>query len=231
MAGRPRKRARRGTDAVAVGVAGAAAVVVAASAAGVVAALAPTPPPVAVAAATVPVAVPWVRSVPSQVTAPGTAAGSGSALAGGTGMAVPQPPRPTRTGLVVTPFVGIGESPVLTPRPAVCGGHVSPRQVPPGVVPGPGGTATVSWQAGARPEVLGYRVSAVSQTLRSGVQAAPRVQTAAEPADCAPVTLTFTGLTPGDAYVFWLEERTLDETTSVERLVQIGTSQPVVIAP
>jgi hypothetical protein len=30
--------------------------------------------------------------------------------------------------------------------------------------------------------------------------------------------------------VFWLEERTVDVTTSVERLVQIGTSQPVVIA-
>jgi hypothetical protein len=103
--------------------------------------------------------------------------------------------------------------------------------VPPGVVPGPGGTATVSWQAGARPEVRGYRVSAVSQTLRSGVQAAPRVRTAAQPAECGPVTVTFTGLRPGDAYVFWLEERTVDVTTSVERLVQIGTSQPVVIAP
>jgi hypothetical protein len=78
--------------------------------------------------------------------------------------------------------------------------------------------------------VLGYRVSAVSQTLRPGEQAATLQQTAAQPAACAPVTLAFTGLTPGDAYVFWLEERTLD-ATSVERLVQIGTSQPVVIEP
>ena len=82
-----------------------------------------------------------------------------------------------------------------------------------------------------RAEVLGYRVSAVSQTLRSGGQAAPPVRTVAQPADCGPVSLAFTGLTPGDAYVFWLEERTVDATTSVERLVQIGTSQPVVIGP
>ena len=88
----------------------------------------------------------------------------------------------------------------------------------------------MTWQAGDRDDVLGYRVSAVSQTLRTGEQAAPLRRTAAQPAACAPVTLTFAGLTPGDAYVFWLEERTVD-VTSVERLVQIGTSQPVVIGP
>ena len=238
MASRRTRRSRRRTDGVAAGIAGAAAVVLVASAAGLVVATTSAAPPVAVAAATarVPAAAPWTRSAPvvpptgAGPAAPAPVADSGSTAAAGPGMAVPQPPRPTRTGLVISPFVGVGHSPELTGRPAACGGHVTPRQVPPGVVPGPGGTATVTWQAGDRADVLGYRVSAVSQTLRPGEQAAPLQQDAAQPATCAPVTVTFTGLTPGDAYVFWLEERTLD-VASVERLVQIGTSQPVVIGP
>ena len=226
MATRRRKRVRRGTDGIAAGIAGAAAVVLAASVGGVLAATTPAGPAVAVAATTVaaPAAAPWTRSaVPAPVVAPGTATTPG--------MTVPQPPRPVRTGLVVTPFVAVGKSPELTPRAPVCGGLTTPRQVPPGVDPGPGGSATVSWQAGGRAEVSGYRVTAVSQTLYPGEQIAALQQTVAEPADCSPVTLTVTGLTPGEAYVFWLEERTLDATVSVERFVQIGTSEPVVMEP
>ncbi|GAB3355641.1 hypothetical protein GCM10027300_24230 [Modestobacter lapidis] len=215
---------------------------VALAAVGLLTACAPAAPPVEVAAATAPAptqaAAPWTRSAPVPVAAEPAvpapvvdqdAAAAQAAIAADAGMPVPQPPRPTRTGLVVSPFVGVGRSPELHPRPAPCGGHTSPRRVSPGVEPGPGGSATVTWQAGARAEVLGYRVSAVSQTLRSGVQRAPLTRDAGQPADCGAVTVTFAGLTPGDAYVFWLEERTIDIATSVERLVQIGTSQPVVI--
>jgi hypothetical protein len=231
MASRRRKRARRGTDGIAAAVAGAAAVVLAASAAGLVVALAPAAPPVEEVAATVPApaAAPWTRSTPA---VPGPVVGTGAqAQSAGPGMAVPQPPRPVRTGLVITPFVGVGKSPELTPRPPSCGGHTTPRQMAPGVVPGPGGSATVSWQAGGRAEVVGYRVTAVSQTLRPGLQPAPLQRTVAQPADCGPVTLAVAGLTPGDAYVFWLEERTVDAVTSVERFVQVGSSSSVVIGP
>jgi hypothetical protein len=37
------------------------------------------------------------------------------------------------------------------------------------------------------------------------------------------------GLTPGVAYVFWLEEAVLDEDTQVVEYVQVGWSDPVVI--
>jgi hypothetical protein len=205
--------------------------VIALAAIGLLTACTPAAPPVEVAAATAPapVAAPWTRSAPAAPAVPGPA-DPGAAVAAGPGMAVPQPPRPTRTGLVITPFVGIGESPELTPRPATCGGHTTPRQMAPGVVPGPG-SATVSWQAGGRAEVTGYRVSAVTQTLRPGAQPAPRQQIVEQPADCGPVTVAVAELTPGDAYVFWLEERTFDVATSVERFVQVGSSQPVVIGP
>ena len=164
------------------------------------------------------------------VPAPVVDGSAGGQVATGPGMAVPQPPRPTRSGRVIAPYVAFGESPELTVPPAPCGGHATPRRVSPGAVPGPG-SATVSWQAGGRAEVLGYRVSAVSQTLVPGVQAAPVQRTVDQPADCAPVTVTLPGLVPGDAYVFWLEEQTVDAETSEVRFVQVGTSQPVVIGP
>lgn len=168
-----------------------------------------------------------VAAVPAPVV---DGAAAAAQVASGPGMAVPQPPRPTRTGRVIRPYVAVGESPELTVPPAPCGGHTSPRRVSPGAVAGPG-SATVSWQAGGRAEVLGYRVSAVSQTLVPGGQPAPVQRTVGQPADCAPVTVTLGGLVPGDAYVFWLEEETVDVATSEVRFVQIGTSQPVVIGP
>jgi hypothetical protein len=79
--------------------------------------------------------------------------------------------------------------------------------------------------------VLGYRVTAVSQELRVGEQVQPPSRTVEQPADCSPVTVTLTGLTPGETYVFWLEEQRLDVTSTVPRFLQIGTSTPVLIGP
>jgi hypothetical protein len=114
------------------------------------------------------------------------------------------------------------------PPPAVCGGYASPVRINPGAVPGPG-TATISWQADGRPEVVGYRVQAVSQDIVSGTQPVPRQRSVGQPAGCEAVTVTMTGLTRGGVYVFWLEEAVVDPQTSVTRLVQVGTSSPVVI--
>jgi hypothetical protein len=83
--------------------------------------------------------------------------------------------------------------------------------------------------ADVRPEVLGYRVQAVSQRLVGGEQAAPVVQAAAQPAGCVPVTVTITGLASGEPYVFWLEEQVTSASTGVTRLVQVGTTEAVVI--
>jgi hypothetical protein len=92
-----------------------------------------------------------------------------------------------------------------------------------------GGSATVSWQSDNREEVQGYRVQAVSQALVSGPQPTPVVQTVGQPGGCAPVSLTITGLTSGEAYVFWLEEQVTSRTTGVTRLEQVGTSAAFVI--
>ena len=230
MAGRKRRAARVRPLEVAAGLA----------AAGLLAAGIWPAAPVQVAAATVAVFTPQapLRSaveapIPLRVEVPPAVppplVDSSAATGSGPGMTVPQPPRPARTGRVVNPYVGYGESPELTPRPVSCGGHVSPRRVDPGVVPGVG-SATLTWQAGGRAEVLGYRVSAVSQTLVPGVQPAPVQRTVAQPADCSPVEVTVPGLTPGDSYVFWLEEQTLDPTTEVVSFVQVGTSEAVVIS-
>jgi hypothetical protein len=78
-------------------------------------------------------------------------------------------------------------------------------------------------------EVVGYRVQAVTQVLMSGTQPQPVMQAAAQPGGCVQVSVTLTGLTSGDPYVFWLEEQVLDPTNSVVRFVQVGSSEPVVI--
>jgi hypothetical protein len=44
-----------------------------------------------------------------------------------------------------------------------------------------------------------------------------------------PVTVTVVGLTPGEPYVFWLEEQVTSASTGVTRLVQVGTTEAVVI--
>jgi hypothetical protein len=90
-------------------------------------------------------------------------------------------------------------------------------------------TATISWLADNRPEVLGYRVSAVSQRLVTGAQPAPPQQTVAQPGGCVPLSITMAGLRPGEPYVFWMEEQTLDSRTGAVRFVQVGTSEAVVI--
>ncbi|GAB3324973.1 hypothetical protein GCM10027451_49580 [Geodermatophilus aquaeductus] len=130
---------------------------------------------------------------------------------------------------VPTPLVPHGVPLETTPPPAQCGGYGSLRQVPPGVVPGPG-SATVSWQADGRDVVQGYRVSAVSQQLVTGAQPAPPQVTVGQRADCGEVTATVGGLTSGVAYVFWLEEMVLDADTGVTEYEQVGWSPAVVIA-
>lgn len=143
------------------------------------------------------------------------------------GLAVPQPPRPRE--IVVVPNAAVGHPPVYEQRPDPCGGGgTTPRRIVPGVVPGPG-AATLDWMADDRPEVLGYRVQAVSQRVVGGRQPAPVVQDVAQRDGCVGVTVTITGLTPGDPYVFWLEEQVTSASTGVTRLVQVGTTGAVVI--
>ena len=127
-----------------------------------------------------------------------------------------------------TPMVPHGEPLQVAPPPAQCGGYGSLRQVPPGVVPGPG-SATVTWQADGRETVQGYRVTAVSQQLVAGEQPVPPSVDAPQRADCGEVSAVLPGLTPGTPYVFWLEEAVLDRDTQVVEYVQIGWSSPVVI--
>jgi hypothetical protein len=143
------------------------------------------------------------------------------------GLAIPQPPRPHQ--IVIMPNAAIGTPPGYKQRPDACGGGgTTPRRMTPGVVPG-AGTATLDWMADARPEVLGYRVQAVSQQLVAGQQPAPVMQTVAQPDGCVPVSVTLTGLTSGVPYVFWLEEQVTSSSTGVTRLVQVGTTSAVVI--
>ncbi|TFV55036.1 hypothetical protein E4P41_17920 [Geodermatophilus sp. DF01-2] len=136
-------------------------------------------------------------------------------------------PRPRQIEVAVQPGVPQGVRPELHVPEAPCGGYANPRQIVPGVVPGPG-SATVSWQADGHADVRRYRVQAVSQQLVPGRQPEPPVQIAAQPADCEPVNVAFAGLTPGVPYVFWLEEEVPD-IFGVLRWVQVGTSDAVVI--
>lgn len=195
---------------------------VAAAAAGLLSACTPAAPPVEVAAATAALpATPWTDAAPLAVYPDLPVA------AATRGMQIPQPPRPVQAPVPVPPALR-GVSPTYTPPTAACGGYSSPRRIVPGAVPG-AGTATISWLADNRPEVLGYRVSAVSQRLVTGAQPAPPQQTVAQPGGCVPLSITMAGLRPGEPYVFWMEEQTLDSRTGAVRFVQVGTSEAVVI--
>ncbi|MEU2350669.1 fibronectin type III domain-containing protein [Modestobacter sp. NPDC049651] len=140
---------------------------------------------------------------------------------------VPQPPRPDLRNLNV-PYSPVGVSPTLSPEPDGCGGATRPRRVSPGVTPGRG-SAVVTWQASDQPEVLGYRVSAVSQQLVGGTQPAPVQRTVDQVEDCQQLSVTVAGLQPGVPYVFWLEEQTASNVRTTVRWVQVGTSDAVVI--
>ncbi|MGY1606811.1 hypothetical protein [Geodermatophilus sp. SYSU D00700] len=126
------------------------------------------------------------------------------------------------------PMVPRGQPLQVTPPPAECGGYGNPRQITPGVVPGPG-SATVTWQADGRDDVRGYRVTAVSQQLVTGEQPAPPRVDVAQRDDCGEVRAVLGGLTPGAPYVFWLEEALLDADTGVVEYVQVGSSSAVVV--
>jgi hypothetical protein len=41
--------------------------------------------------------------------------------------------------------------------------------------------------------------------------------------------VTLTGLRPGTPYVFWLEELQSDPHSTAESMVQVGSSEPVVV--
>jgi hypothetical protein len=140
--------------------------------------------------------------------------------------AVPQPPRPV--GITIPNDVSYGVVPEYTQRPDPCGSSTSPRRITPNATPG-AGSATVSWLADAREEVLSYRVSAVSQELVLGEQPGPLPVVVAKPATCSELTATVPGLVPGDAYVIWMEEEVRSPSTGVARMVHVGTSDPVVI--
>ena len=199
-----------------------------------------TPVLVEVTASTGPVAGPGTAAPPTTAPPRPVAAAQGvdtlddvatasslASVAAEGGLAIPQPPRPGR--ITIMPNAAIGTPPVYSQRPDACGGGgTTPRRMVPGVVPGPG-SATLDWMADARPEVLGYRVQAVSQQLVGGVQPAPVVQEVAQPEGCVPVTVTIAGLAPGVPYVFWLEEQVTSASTGVTRLVQVGTTAAVVI--
>jgi hypothetical protein len=154
-----------------------------------------------------------------------SAAARGSVAAEG-GLAIPQPPRPGR--ITVMPDAAVGTPPSYSPRPDSCGVPGVPRRMVPGVVAGTG-AATVDWLSDDREGVLGYRVQAVSQALVGGRQPDPVVASVAQPGGCVPVSVTVTGLTSGVPYVFWLEEQVTSASTGVTRLVQVGTSDAVVI--
>ncbi|WP_299953178.1 hypothetical protein [uncultured Modestobacter sp.] len=154
-------------------------------------------------------------------------AASRAAVAAEGGLAIPQPPRPGR--ITIMPNAAVGRAPEYERRPDPCGGAgTTPRRIVPGVVPGPG-SATLDWMSDPRPEVLGYRVQAVSQRLVGGVQPPPVVQAVAQVEGCQPMTVTIAGLTPGVPYVFWFEQQVTSASTGVTRLVQVGTTEAVVI--
>ena len=140
--------------------------------------------------------------------------------------AVPQPPRPV--GITRPVDVSYGIVPGYTQRPDACGSSTAPRRIVPNAVAG-AGSATVTWLADAREEVLSYRVSAVSQELVDGEQPGPVPVVVAKPATCSELAATIPGLVPGDAYVIWMEEEVLSPSTGVARMVHVGISDPVVI--
>jgi hypothetical protein len=173
--------------------------------------------------------------------------GGGAAAPGGGGtvntgglpgsIVVPGPAVPAEPTFVVpapvvvprrlpVPFVPRGEPAVTVPPPAACGGYAVPRRIVPGATAG-SGSARVTWQSDPHPDVTGYRVRAVSQTLVAGLQPDPVTVAVAQPGGCGPVTATVGGLTSGSWYVFWLEEAQRDATDGTTRYVQVGSSDPV----
>ncbi|MGY1710330.1 hypothetical protein ACI8AC_12555 [Geodermatophilus sp. SYSU D00758] len=160
------------------------------------------PAPEAVVARPVPVEPPVVATGPAPV--------------GGLRVEVPQP------------LVPVGVVPELEPRPDdPCSAHGTPTRIVPAVEPAGPGAVRLSWRADSAPEVRGYRVQAVEQSLRPGRQAAPPQVVVAQPDGCAVVAATVAGLAPGARYVFWLEEEVTDSLSA--RWVQVGTSEPVTV--
>jgi hypothetical protein len=166
------------------------------------------------------------------VTGFSTSGGTGSIVVPAPAVAAPPPmivphPQVVRQA-VVPPYVPVGRSPKLTPPPAKCGGYATPRRLTPTVVPARG-SATVTFPADPSKDVRGYRVQAVDQHLVTGDQPAHVVVAAAQVTGCRDVTVTVSGLTSGDAYVFWVEEQQVDDASALTQFVQVGSSEPVVV--
>ncbi|MCU1617265.1 MAG: uncharacterized protein JWO98_4805 [Frankiales bacterium] len=165
---------------------------------------------------------------------------NGFSSSGGTGaIIVPAPavaappsmvvPRPeVIRQAIVPPYVPVGAAPTLRPPPAKCGGYSTPRRITPTVVAG-AGSATVTFPSDTSADVQRYRVQAVSQRLVTGTQPPHVVGTAPQRTGCGDVSLTLTGLTSGDHYVFWLEEQQVDPGNGRTLFVQVGSSEPVAI--
>jgi hypothetical protein len=161
-----------------------------------------------------------------------TSGGTGSivipapAVAAPPSMIVPRPEVVRQA--VVPPYVPVGKAPKLVPPPAKCGGYATPRRLTPTVVPGTW-SATVTFPADTSKDVRGYRVQAVDQRLVTGTQPGHVGGTAAQVTGCVDVTVTVSGLTSGDSYVFWVEEQQVDDVNGLTQFVQVGSSEPVPI--
>lgn len=150
-------------------------------------------------------------------------------VAGGTPAPSPSPAvgRPVASPSP-TPMRPAAVAPAAEPEPA-CTGTSQPGQLNGlTVVPGTG-SATVSWYHAGDPALVGYRLAAVPQRLRAGGQAAPDWRQVPPGAPCRTVTSTIDGLTPGEPYIFWLDQVSTSHVGAGERDVSIARSGVITI--
>jgi hypothetical protein len=136
-------------------------------------------------------------------------------------------PGAIRTGPPTAPAVLALPMPSPAPYVAPCLPIPSPKHMALQVSPG-SGSAVVGWVSDGDGSVRSYRVSAISQRLVAGTQAAPPTATVAHGVGCGPRSISFSGLRHGAAYVFWLEEGIPDRAGGL-RFWQVGRSAGVVV--
>lgn len=125
-------------------------------------------------------------------------ADGGSWIRTAAGQATPSP-APTRGTAPVTAEPSVS-APAPDPSCTKLWPRTEPVFIPVEVTPG-AGSLKVEWPT---QRDSGYRVTAVPQELVSGPQPEPVWQTVAPGTGCA-VSTTITGLTPGAAYIVWLD--------------------------
>jgi hypothetical protein len=86
----------------------------------------------------------------------------------------------------------------------------------------------VGWLSDGDATVRSYRLSAISQRLVAGTQPAAPSITTAPGVGCGPRSVSFSGLSRGTAYVFWLEEGTPDPAGGL-RFWMVGQSSAVLV--